>query len=269
MIKINWESPNGKALHGIDGLRVFRSEKFIVVLRAGNYRSKVLQIIFPKNGSIFVDFPFFAHTNGLVSLMTHQANIKPPANISMLEGGKVTSHLVKFSYHPDGNAHFSQDGKVLTKVRKLCPPIDKVEHLFTAQFQGLGSYGQFDPSKEKISQPQERTFIEALFKGKQPAAIKIVGMLYSRKTLRQKKITTGYLSGPTGETIDPKGNKHSVCICSSPEGTANQDLNLLIECEVIPKVDKSSKTALIFIGGFDESKITNDPTKETTFLAMK
>jgi hypothetical protein len=263
---INWETPNAQLSRGIDGLQVIRSEKFIVVTRAGRYRSKILQIIFWKDGSIFIDFPFFAHTDGLVSLMTWNANIKPPTNLSMLSGGKVTSHLVKFSHHPDGNAHFSQTGKVLTKVRKLCPPIDKVEHLFTAQIQGLASYDQFDPPKEKISNPKERTFIEAVFKGKSPEAIKIFGMLYTRKNLRGR--SSGYLVGPVMDSVDPTGKISRTCICSSPVGTVNEDLTLLIMCESIPKVDKLNKAALTFIGGFDERKVTDDITKETTFLAM-
>lgn len=265
---ITWETPNAKYYLGGDGLRTYRSEKFIVVVHAGSFRSKLLQVIFRKNGSIFVDFPFFAHTNGVVSLVTYPANAKPPIDLSFLDNGKVTSHLVKFSYPPDGNAHFSQDGKVFTKVRKACPPIHKVEgHFFTVQIQGLASFDQFELGNEKISSPEKRAFVEANCRNTMPRGIKIIGMLYSRSNMRSR--TSGRFGGPIITTQDTKGNLRQGCICAPPmERGFDQDINLLLTCEAIPKINKSNLATLSFIGGFDEKLVVEDLAKDSTFLSL-
>jgi hypothetical protein len=53
-------------------------------------------------------------------------------------GGKVTSHLVKYSHHPDGRAHFSQDGKILTAIKRQSIALDRQNgHMFTLYIQGL------------------------------------------------------------------------------------------------------------------------------------
>lgn len=53
------------------------------------------------------------------------------STLDLRDGGKVTSHLVKYAHHPDGEAHFSQTGKVLTQVRRRAMPLDGIEgHCF-------------------------------------------------------------------------------------------------------------------------------------------
>ena len=176
--------------------------------------------------------------------------------------------MVKFSYPLDGNVHFSQDGKVFTKVRKVCPIIHKIEgHFFTVQVQGLDSFDQFELAKEKTSNPKQRAFIEANFGNKMPPAIKIVGMLYSRSNLRSR--TSSRFFGPIITTKDTKGNLRQGCICSPlMESNVNENINLLFMCEAIPKINKSNSATLSFIGGFDERSIVEDQTKDSTFLAL-
>jgi hypothetical protein len=264
---VKWETPNAKYYLGQDGLRAIRSEKIILVTSFSNHRSKILQIIFWKDGSIFIDFPFFSHSDGIVSLVTYPANANPPIDLSLLDGGKATSHLVKYSHHPDGKAHFSQDGKVFTKIKKICVPLEKINgHLFTVQIQGLASFHQFDAVREKTSNPLKKTFIEAVFSGKPPDAIKIVGMIYSRRIIRSR--STGSIIGPVMPTLNPQGAKRDACICSSSIENPNSDLNLLLMCESIPRIDKDNVAALSFVGGFDDKFIVEDRTKDTTFLAF-
>lgn len=63
-----------------------------------------------------------------------------PTSLSLIDGGKVTSHKVKYSHHPDGRTHFSQDGKIFTKVIKSSASFDEVDgHLFTVQFQDFAN----------------------------------------------------------------------------------------------------------------------------------
>lgn len=75
--------------------------------------------------------------------------MKYPASLSLLDGGKVTGHKVKYSHHPDGRVHFSQDGKIRTVIQKKSIPLSEAEgHLFTVQLQGLKDFGELS-AKEK------------------------------------------------------------------------------------------------------------------------
>lgn len=262
---MEWNSPNWKFTIGGDGISTVRAEKYIVLINTGLYRSKVMQIIFHNDGSIFITFPYFSHTNGIVSLLTFPANLKRATDLSMLDGGKATSHLVKYSYHPDGNVQFSQDGKVYTKVRKHCPPINQLQgHFFSARIQGLGSYEQFNPEKERLKKPHERTFIEAFLEKRKPAAVKISGLVYQREKIRRE--TEDRMIRPVTSARDPSNKLFLTCVCSAPLGHISENTCILLTCEPIPRVDKTSEAHLSFIGGFDEKSVIFDQSKETTFL---
>ena len=112
-----------------------------------------MQITFSKkDGTLYVHFPYYAHSQGIASLVTWIPDNPPPANLSLIEGGKVTSHLVKYSHHPDGRAHFSQDGKVYTSIKKQSLPINMIDgHVFSVQIQGLSSYDQLDPTEFNLN----------------------------------------------------------------------------------------------------------------------
>jgi hypothetical protein len=61
--------------------------------------------------------------------------------LDLTPGGKIASHAVKYAHHPDGEAHFSQDGKVLTAIRRKAVPLDAAAgHLFTVHVVGFAAF---------------------------------------------------------------------------------------------------------------------------------
>src|SRR3954452_21599641 len=101
----------------------FHSRSFVICVEAAGERRKLLQIAFSRrDGSLYVSFPYYEHTEGIVSVGT----FAPGASTGPLDlaaGGKGTSHLVKYAHHPDGRPHFSQDRKVYTDVAKQAVPL--------------------------------------------------------------------------------------------------------------------------------------------------
>ncbi len=87
-----------------------RSEHVVCVVKASELRAKAFQIGFDKDGSLFIHFPYFQHRTGILSSSEIPATGGRKADVNLEHGGKVTSHRVKYSHHPDGRAHFSQDG---------------------------------------------------------------------------------------------------------------------------------------------------------------
>jgi hypothetical protein len=95
-----------------------RAERVVCAVRAGQLRVKAFQVVFHKDGSFFISFPYFRHRTGILSISSIPANGLRESQVNLEHGGKVTSHLVKYSHHVDGRAHFSQDGKVFTAIKR-------------------------------------------------------------------------------------------------------------------------------------------------------
>ncbi len=94
-----------------------RFAEFNIVAVSGGQLHRVAKVVFQKrDGSIFVMFPSFAHNEGFVGELSMKAGAQS-ASYGLAESGKVAGHLVKYSHHPDGKAHFSQDGLEERKSR--------------------------------------------------------------------------------------------------------------------------------------------------------
>jgi len=94
------------------------SERVVCVVKVGELRAKAFQIGFERDGSLFIHFPYFRHRIGILSSAEIPATGERKVDVSLEHGGKVTSHLIKYSHHTDGRAHFSQDGKIFTAIKR-------------------------------------------------------------------------------------------------------------------------------------------------------
>jgi hypothetical protein len=65
-----------------------------------------------------VAFPDSRPSDGVLSVVRLAPGGETARIVNYMEEGKATSHLVKYSHHPSGRVQFSQDGKVLTKIRR-------------------------------------------------------------------------------------------------------------------------------------------------------
>lgn len=250
----------------------FRSERYTVAIGVGHIRFKILQIIFGKrDGSLFVNFPYFKHAEGLVSVVTFPAGTKHTMELSLKPGGKVTSHRVKYSHHPDGTAHFSQTGHVFSVVRKQSIPLAKAEgHIFTVQFQNPEGFELADEEKDRGVHTPKRTVLTFNLGSSTPEAVKIVGRWYSLAGLKNRihsaKPTTTF--GPRAVCETPQRKRYLAFLLSSPQSFPLEGFVLILTCEKIRRLDKERQSALIFVGGFDTSNIINDLSKDTSFLAL-
>ena len=249
-------------------VQCFRSERYIVAVETASSRCKMFQVMFQKkDGSLFVNFPYFKHGEGIVSLVTWTPENPPPANLSLEPGGKITSHRVKYSHHPNGRAHFSQDGRVLTAIKKQAVPINEIQgHVFTIQLQGLGCFEPLEPAAETPLATTKHITLKFPFSSEEPEAIKFVGFWYPQDAILNR-LTSGIV-GPMMTLNTRNGKSYRAFICSAPHGHAGEERILALAYEGIPRLDKGGEAALTFIGGFDRPEIVNDLTKTTTFLAL-
>ncbi len=121
-----------------------------VAVNTGDALRRTLKIRFRRDGSIFVMFTGLENQLGVIA---HSAFEPPRVGIRacrLAESGVTTSHLVKYSHHADGRAHFSQDGKVRTVIKKMAAPLGRQGgHLFTLRIAGAKQFKFCTPSSHR------------------------------------------------------------------------------------------------------------------------
>jgi len=178
--------------------------------------------------------------------------------VNLEHGGKVTSHLVKYSHHVDGRAHFSQDGKIFTLIRRQSIALDQQHgHIFSILIQGLAA---LDRAKNE-KQSTKRARIE--FTMEPPAAVKFVGRWFDVNTMRFSNPTPTI--GPVVVGLDPDGNQTNQIFTASPYGSARHVLAIC--CTPIGPLGPEPEI-FTFYGGFSSREIMTDPSKEAGFLAF-
>lgn len=251
---------NGPRVHGYQAQNVdaIRAERIVCTVRVGELRVKAFRVVFHKDGSFFISFPYFRHRTGLLSISSIPVSGSRESQVNLQDGGKVTSHLVKYSHHVDGRAHFSQDGKIFTAIKRQSIPLDKQHgHIFSLLIQGLSA---LDPAKDEL-QSTKRAAIE--FAMEPPEAIKFVGRWFDVNAMRLSRPTP--MIGPIVPGLDPDGNRTDQIFTASPYANARHVLS--ISCIPVPALGPEPEI-FVFYGGFSSPDIMTDPTKEAGFLAF-
>lgn len=246
-------------------LNTLNSQKHVIALQLEQKIYKIAQLVFSKrDNSIFISFPYYKNSLGLLALAPMEKHLKK-TDINLEHFGKITSHLVKYAHHPDGEAHFSQTGKILTKIRKKSVELKTAEgHLFSLHAQGLSSFESVTVSGMPSISGPKRSEICFMLNNKLPHAVKIVGYWHKKSTLDKRCKTP---IGPKFECKTPSGEINPAFLLSPPEGYPLEENVLLLTCEEIPALDKTNKPLLLFVGGFDLPEIVNNLSVNSTFLA--
>lgn len=246
----------------------FVSERFVVAIETPDDRRKVFQVLFgKKDGSLFVSFPYYKDAAGFLTLATLKAKTEYPTSISLLDGGKVTGHKVKYVHHPDGEVHFSQDRKILTTVRKASVPLSTAEgHIFTIQLQGLKDFERLRPNEINPVLTNKKTILNFRFEGTSPEAVKFVGHWYRKSALIERSVSFG--TTPQFIVEKPDRSKAVGMLISDPFLHSNDHYYLLIICEAVPMLDRTNYSALAFMGGFDPKEIVFGHDRDTKFLTL-
>lgn len=242
-------------------LSAIRSERAICTVNIGEQRSKVFQVFFGRDGSLFVSFPYFRHRTGILAAATIPATGSVTSQVNLEVGGKIASHLVKYSHHPDGRAHFSQTGKVFTAIKRQSIALDTQHgHIFSVLAQGFNAFDAVHPVRDAGVSPK-RAVIQ--FSVEESEAVKFVGRWFDVSTMLFSGPATSV--GPLLPIADQQGNQRMACLLASPYANAKHVLALT--CEPIPVLGPEPEM-LLFYGGYDPSDIMLDPRKEAGFLAF-
>jgi hypothetical protein len=240
-----------------------RSERVVCVVNVRQFRAKAFQVGFDEDGTLYVHFPYFQHRIGILSSSEIPATGEHKADVNLEDGGKVTSHRVKYSHHPDGRAHFSQDGKVFTAIRRQSISLDTQNgHMFTLYIQGLHALDTAKTPKDAEGNSVARSVIDFHIEP-MPEAVKFVGRWFDTNKLRVSDPNATI--GPRQTAVDPDGVRADTVLVASPYADAKHVL--VINCEAIPRLGRDPEIFL-FQGGLDAPETMTDPTKQAGFLAF-
>lgn len=235
-------------------LPTLRSIRYSIGITNNGKTNKIFQVGFhsgkeSKNTHLFINFPYFQHPKGILSLITLQPNDTTPGNVSLIPGGKLTTHLVKYSHPIDGKAHFSADGKIYTSLKTHSKRLDtSIGHLFTIQTQGLDSFELLKIKRLTLN----ATDLDFKIENETPEAYKFVGRWFKSTELKG----TINKNVPKAPIFRFRGENRTGFIISGPEKTPVSDFVLLLTCEPIPLLEKSKPAVFSFIGGFEYKPIS-------------
>jgi hypothetical protein len=233
-----------------------RFKSFDIVVKISGVLRRIAKIEFNRDGSIYVFFPGFAKTEGIVCRARLRAGQSGQTNLDLTENGRVTAHLVKYSHHTDGEAHFSQDKKVKTEVRRKSVPLHQHKgHLFTIQIQNMEGFRILQtPRREQLTFELTENV----------NALKITGWRFRLDDLRVPEGT----ALPLNSIQISNGVTLLGLFVSPPEGQLFDDTVLFLGVEKTPWLSKDNGSRLIFLGGFDPVSIALNHSLDMEFLVF-
>jgi hypothetical protein len=243
-------------------VKVYSAAKYVVALRTSAASHKLFQIVFAKDGSLFVTFPYFRSGYGQLGMVHLDPTVTYPTSLTVGENFAATTHYVKYSHHPEGRAHFSLTKKIKSSVGKQASPLFDAEgHVFTVMIQGVD---RFDELAARDKGTKKRAVIVFPFDREPVPAIKLLGMLYSESTVakhvRQDQPT------PWMNVITPDGSVLPGMLLHTPLTRNGQRYFLLLSGEPIPTICSQNEVFITLVGGFDPPEVAFDNSKPTSFL---
>jgi len=247
-------------------VRAYGSERYVVGAKTTHGSSKLFQIAFGSDASLYVAFPYISAVPGQFGRVHLKPGEGSGAKTTIQTGPDfmATEHHVKYSHHPSGRAHFSLSGKVRPIIYRDAVPLHAHEgHLFTVMLQGLSKYSAATPKDRGTT---KRGVVMFGFQDAPTEALKYLGMLYSERTLARRIHMPG--KSPWLKVIKPDGTLSIGIVLATPIVGRSQRMFLLLSAERIPIVSKNNEAFLSMLGGFDPPEIALNPDNPTSFLTF-
>jgi len=232
----------------------------------GNCR-KIFQSIFLRDGSLTVHFPYFRDSTGYLAVGRIPPGKSFLAKLTLeREDARCTSHRVKYSHHLDGRAHFSQDGRVYTAIKRNAVPLRNANgHLFTLKAQHIGEFSA--APKKDINSPQKVRGLIDFVLPTDASAVQFIGWIYKRADFEQRFSPLSSKSvGPIVDIMHPQRGQIKGVISRNPD--SSDGTILLVTAEPIEPMTTSGAASLSFVGGFDPPEIAFDHSLPSEFLFM-
>lgn len=247
-------------------LRFICASKATLTVNTPLAHHKLAHLVF-SHDAIFVQFPYFEDQAGVPS----RVELEPKGesdqqHLKLDEHGKVTSHLVKLSHHIDGIAHFSQDGKVRTEIRRQSFRLDNsIGPVFQLFAFWLSGFAQFDPKTAK----QDRAYIQFQSLGSHVFGVNLQGEWRRKHALEANIEGTGPAGPETSVVHRNTSVKTQVVFLSPPASHPLGTHVLMLACSKADPPAGITKPLVMLLGGWDHGEVKegDPPLQQTGCLA--
>ena len=246
-------------------INVYCADRYVIAADFNGQKHKIFQIAFsPSDASLYVTFPYLEGCLGRLGVAKLPAGQGAFEKLTIGNDFPVTSHLVKYSHHPTGQAHFSLTGKVKTSVIKKSVPLHAASgHIFTANFQGINFFKALEANKKATN---KRGIVSFAFDEKEISSIKFVCHIYSEQELGKR--VSHKLKSPWTLVHLPNGEKCIGIPLATPIHIDGQRRFLFLTAQVTEPSLTGKDKGISFMGGFDQESIVFNHNLETEFLMM-
>lgn len=267
MAQFNFNHPGFEAED--DSVRYFVADTLTVLLTVVAARAtfQLCQIgLYPRTGQIFAQSPYFVSSDGLVGSCTVQVDESGASKIELSESGLTTSHSVKYSHPVDGSAHFSQDGRVVTSIRRQSIRLDsEYGHLFEFHALGLPGFRTLEPGQERAG----RLYLPFVVAEATDAAT-VTAEWWPKEEIERIARERSEIVGPITELprrLD--GQPFKACLVAHPMESLRSRAFLVINVHPTSMPPNLTEPALILFGGWDaDQKKRIRPGDQIGFLAF-
>jgi hypothetical protein len=233
----------------------------VIGVETPSAKFKLFQILCRPDGSILVPFPYYKHSSAQLCERTLKGGQKYPLDLNV--DGPLTLHRIKYTHHMDGEVHFSQDGKILTSIRRRANSLKAhAGHLFTVQLQGLSDFQQITGHDLHKRGRQ----IVSLQLPSEPTSLKLVAHLYPAADLF-RRLVLGSDTGPWIRVVRDQKQYAAVVLAVGDRLNATARL-LTLSFEEIPPTFPNQPSGFCFLGGFDAPDPAFDHDQDTGFLVL-
>lgn len=245
-------------------LKAYGADRMVIGIQNADLHKKIFQINFKsKDGSLFVSVPYARLGAGRIGVVEYPAGC--PESLHFGESAPVTTHAVKYSHHPDGEAHFSLDGKIITRVRRRAVPLTAAGgHLFTLMVQGLH---RFDDFTENDVATRKRGIASMPVREGQIDALKFVGHLHSSTdfamSLKYPRMDSELLPVEFAD-----GRRLVAAVLATKLFQRGRPYLLIVSVEEINTIATYTDFCVWLMGGFDPPEIIFDHSQPMSFLMM-
>lgn len=245
-------------------LHAYGADRIVVAVQNSDLHKKIFQINFKSSdGSLFVEFPYAKLGAGRLGIVHCPAGT--PESLHFGENAPATTHSVKYVHHPDGEAHFSQDGKIFTKIRRKAVPLTAARgHIFTVMVQGLRHFA--DLTQKDVPTPKRGVVPMPVAEG-EINALKFVCHLYSSVDLA-KMLQGSHMDSPWLPIVFEDGRRLVGIVLATKLVQAGQQYFLLVSVEEIRRIAGHTDLYVSLMGGFDPPSIVFDHGRQMSFLML-
>lgn len=232
-------------------LRYIAADSIVLFAKTPRASYKLCRILFGKDESIYVPFPYLDSKRGILSTTTDDPGQAGPTTCDLQANGSVVDYDIKYAHHKSGVAHFSKSGKGEDRLpRRKAFPLDSSGGIvFVLQVYWLGGVAQLSPSNRS-------DFCVGFKFQKQPFGIELKAEWAQKTAVLESSDPKQSHVGPHADIVNANGIAEKRVLLGQPLGMPLQDHLLVVSARPVPVPSGADKPMMVFFGAIDRPQAT-------------